>query len=288
MKTQDVFPSRWLTGDVLPHPVAVTIQRVVLEKVRDPHTRRETQKPVAYFVGKRKALILNVTNWRTLVGLYGDESDNWAGKKVVLYAEEVDTPNGRMKAVRVRRPNGEPAQVVEEDDDDADDAPGAPQQAQTAPHEALPTEQPADPMEPAPGGLERQKLTPQQLMAALEKKAMEYEKAGNRATAQQLGLLMGLLNDIIGGDDRRHAVLGWLWGVRSAKEMTQPQVLAMLDHLKPTKAGKGQWATLKVAQEELRDTLALVEQLPKAQAPVVVHLPEDDPLPASEPGSVAA
>ncbi len=123
MKTEDVFPRKWLSGDDLPHDTSATIQRVVMEEMHNPKTNRKDRKPVAYFVGKRKALILNRTNWNVLAGLYGDESDIWAGKRVVLGADEVDSPQGRMRAPRVRAVLPEtlatpPAEIPETDEED--------------------------------------------------------------------------------------------------------------------------------------------------------------------------
>ncbi|HET7012211.1 MAG TPA: hypothetical protein VFI11_15660 [Anaerolineales bacterium] len=123
MKTEDVFPRKWLSGDDLPRDTAATIHHVVLEELRNPKTHRPERKPVAYFVGKRKALILNRTNWMTLAGLYGDESDRWAGHRIVLGSDEVDSPQGRVKAVRVRPVNPDtlakpPAEAPESEEDE--------------------------------------------------------------------------------------------------------------------------------------------------------------------------
>jgi hypothetical protein len=105
MKTDDVFPKKWLSGEDLPRDTGATIHRVVLEELRNPKTHKPERKPVAYFVGKRKALILNRTNWMTLAGLYGDESNEWTGRRVVLGRDEVDSPQGRVLAVRIRSLN---------------------------------------------------------------------------------------------------------------------------------------------------------------------------------------
>jgi hypothetical protein len=102
MKTEDVFPRKWLSGDDLPHDVGVTIERVVLEELRNPKTHKPERKPVAYFVGKKRGLILNVTNWKTLARLYGDESDRWRGRRVLLGPEEVEVRGERVRAVRVK------------------------------------------------------------------------------------------------------------------------------------------------------------------------------------------
>jgi hypothetical protein len=102
MRMSEVFPSKWLSGDDLPHDTTVTIARCVLEEVRNPRTKKVEKKPCLYFVNRKKALIVNKTNADTLVALYGDESNEWAGKRVILGSEMVDSPRGQVLAVRVR------------------------------------------------------------------------------------------------------------------------------------------------------------------------------------------
>ena len=102
MRMRDALPGRYLSGDDLDGEVVVTIDRVVMESFRDPRTRVETRKPVMYFQRAKRGLIVNRTNWRTVADLYGDESDNWTGKRIVLVPAMVDAYGKQTKAVRVR------------------------------------------------------------------------------------------------------------------------------------------------------------------------------------------
>lgn len=102
MRMRDALPGRYLTGDDLDEAVVVTIDRVVLESFRDPRTRVEARKPVMYFQRAKRGLIVNRTNWRAVSDLYGDESDNWPGKRIVLAPMMVDAYGKQTKAVRVR------------------------------------------------------------------------------------------------------------------------------------------------------------------------------------------
>ena len=102
MRMRDALPGRYLAGDDLDEEVIVTIDRVVMESFRDPRTRVETRKPVMYFQRAKRGLIVNRTNWRTVADLYGDESDNWTGKRIVLAPAMVDAYGKQTKAVRVR------------------------------------------------------------------------------------------------------------------------------------------------------------------------------------------
>ena len=103
MRMRDALPGKYLAGDDLDSPVTVTIDRVVLESFRDPRTRVETQKPVMYFHKAKRGLIVNRTNWRAIADQYGDESDNWPGKRIVLAPMMVDAYGKRTRAIRVRK-----------------------------------------------------------------------------------------------------------------------------------------------------------------------------------------
>jgi len=102
MRMRDALPGKYLTGDDLDGEVTVTIERVVLEPFRDPRTRVDSRKPVMYFQRAKRGLIVNRTNWRTVADLYGDESDNWTGKRITLAAMMVDAYGKQTMAVRVR------------------------------------------------------------------------------------------------------------------------------------------------------------------------------------------
>jgi hypothetical protein len=103
MRMRDALPGKYLTGDDLDSAVTVTIDRVVLESFRDPRTRVEAQKPVMYFQKARRGLIVNRTNWRSIAAQFGDESDNWPGKRIVLVPMMVDAYGKRTRAIRVRK-----------------------------------------------------------------------------------------------------------------------------------------------------------------------------------------
>lgn len=121
MKRGDAFPSQRLKAeDIKGHRVTVTIEDIKVEKVGQDDDQKE--KPVAYFLGKEKALVLNVTNWARLEEFLGsDESDDWIGKLVVLGTERVDFQGKRVDAIRVIGVPGqskpEPVPEPESEDD---------------------------------------------------------------------------------------------------------------------------------------------------------------------------
>jgi hypothetical protein len=102
MKRSDAFPAKFLkAADVEDGDITATISSVEQEAVGQD----KTIKSVLYFRGQVKPLILNGTNWDTIVKITGEgDSDNWEGKRIVLYSTEVQFGNKMVDAIRVRAP----------------------------------------------------------------------------------------------------------------------------------------------------------------------------------------
>jgi hypothetical protein len=100
----ELYPSRWLSAIDCETPIVATIDRCVIETVGQGV--KAERKPVAYFAGNRlKPLIINKTNYDAIVGLTGrEDTDEWDGAVVELFAIDVNGPNGPTRGVRVRRP----------------------------------------------------------------------------------------------------------------------------------------------------------------------------------------
>jgi len=99
MKMSDAFPSKFLkAADLQGRHVDVEISHVEMEDLGDD------TKPVVYFVGKTKGLVLNKTNGSTIADDYGDESDAWVGRIITLFATKVDYQGKRTDAIRVSIP----------------------------------------------------------------------------------------------------------------------------------------------------------------------------------------
>ena len=82
-------------------PIKCTVANVVPEQM--PGNPPET-KPVMYFHGKPKGMVLNGTNWDnfTHAGL-PDDCTKWLGVPVEVYTEATQMPNGTpTRGVRVR------------------------------------------------------------------------------------------------------------------------------------------------------------------------------------------
>ena len=106
-----LYPSMYLgSHDIGPKDLVLTIRRIVVEELK---TERGTErKPVAYFVeseakakadrSEEKRLVLNKTNARIIANLYGNEVNDWAGKRISLYSAKVSAFGAEVDAVRVR------------------------------------------------------------------------------------------------------------------------------------------------------------------------------------------
>lgn len=99
--------SPWLTNEDIPHDrdVVATIEKVVVRRNLAMQGGREKRVALSIaFTGKDRELLLNATNRKVLAALFGANTGEWFGKKVVLYVEQdVRRPDGtRGPAVRIR------------------------------------------------------------------------------------------------------------------------------------------------------------------------------------------
>jgi hypothetical protein len=61
-------------------------------------------KLCVWFTNHKQGLLLNKTNNRTLRGAFGDETEKWIGKRVVIFV--VETERGPGLRVRIPTPKG--------------------------------------------------------------------------------------------------------------------------------------------------------------------------------------
>lgn len=117
MNINSAFPSNYLkAADLQGRRIAVTIDRVVMEDIGGEH------KPVVFFQGKDRGMVLNKTNAQMIAELAGaEETDEWSGVKIVLYPTKTDFQGKRVDAIRVNAavaaPVVKPAPVVSVDED---------------------------------------------------------------------------------------------------------------------------------------------------------------------------
>ncbi len=109
MKMSQAFPSKFLAAaDLNGNPVQATISNCVTEEIG----LQKEVRPVIYFQGCKKGLVLNKTNAGNIVALYGDDSDGWVGKVIEIYPTTTDFQGKTVDCLRVRAPSGEAAAPV--------------------------------------------------------------------------------------------------------------------------------------------------------------------------------
>jgi hypothetical protein len=131
----EYFPSNYLkASDLKGASPIVAIDRVEYEAVG----RSKEMKPIVYFQGKEKGLVLNKTNCNTIVQIaQSPVTEEWAGVKIQLFATMVEFQGAPVEALRVKAPVRKatkpvaapaptpvPQQVVDDIDDEfGNDAP---------------------------------------------------------------------------------------------------------------------------------------------------------------------
>jgi len=100
MDINSAFPSNYLkAADLRGGRVTVAIDSVVIENIGDE------DKPIVYFQGKEKGLVLNKTNANMITEIAkSSETDAWVGVRVTLYSTRVDFQGRRVDAIRVDYP----------------------------------------------------------------------------------------------------------------------------------------------------------------------------------------
>ena len=96
MKISELFPSRYLKAADLDGDEVFTAESLNQEELGDD------TKPVLYFEEMEKGLVLNRTNANTIASLYGQDTEDWVGKRITLFATEVDFRGQQALAIRVR------------------------------------------------------------------------------------------------------------------------------------------------------------------------------------------
>jgi len=92
----------------------------------------------------------------------------------------------------------------------------------------------------------------------LHSKADRYDDEGRTASDAQRGLVVGILGQATKGDQERYAMTSWLWGVTSFKDVTDGQLLAMLDWFTLEDADGGGYIPSKDAETEMGRVLKAV------------------------------
>lgn len=99
-RIDEVYPSQWLRAiDLEKQARTVTIERVTVGEVGSGEDQK-TQL-IAEFAEYEKPLGLNKTNAGRIGDVYGPDTDDWIGQKIVIFPTKVDFNKQQVDAIRV-------------------------------------------------------------------------------------------------------------------------------------------------------------------------------------------
>lgn len=126
-KVSEMIVSKFLRKEDFDEDQICTIRTLTLE---DMQGEKAEQRWCLHFRERDKPMVLNVTSIRVLEQAFGDDSDNWIGKKVKVYVDPNVSFGGkvvgglRLMPVKAAKPStgrtapkGEDPGYAEEDDD---------------------------------------------------------------------------------------------------------------------------------------------------------------------------
>lgn len=101
-KVSDMIQSKFLRKEDFDEDRVMTIRNVKLEDMPGDDGQ---QKWVLYFKEEAKGMALNVTTIRVLEKAFGDDSDQWISKRVMVYVDPSVSFGGRVVGgLRLRTP----------------------------------------------------------------------------------------------------------------------------------------------------------------------------------------
>ena len=106
MNINDCFPSTFLKAyDLQGKTPTVTIDRVEFQQVRSGRTGTTETKPIVYFTGKGKGLLLNKTNARAILAIARTPiTEDWRGVAITLYATVDTFGKEQHDVIRIKAP----------------------------------------------------------------------------------------------------------------------------------------------------------------------------------------
>jgi hypothetical protein len=102
MNVKAMFPSNYIAHeDLQSQDVPVQIAGCRMEPLKQDNGP-DREKPVLYFVGHQRGLVLNQVNAMTISSLYGDETEAWRGRWITLYPTQCQFGARMVDCIRVR------------------------------------------------------------------------------------------------------------------------------------------------------------------------------------------
>jgi hypothetical protein len=81
--------------------IPVTIKSVRMSEVIGAGGKK-SKKALFMFEGKQKGAVMGVTCMKAIASLYGDDYDNWIGKRITLYPATTEASGETVGTIRVR------------------------------------------------------------------------------------------------------------------------------------------------------------------------------------------
>ena len=114
-----LFPSKWLAAaDLEGDDRIVKIKGIT---AAEEVGQQKDKRPIVYFQGVEKGMVLNKTNAKRIAKLYGNDTDKWIGKSITLYPSECDFGDETVPCLRVRPEAPEIEAPSNPDADELDD-----------------------------------------------------------------------------------------------------------------------------------------------------------------------
>jgi hypothetical protein len=108
MDIRKQYPGRYLKAADIDEPTTFIIQRCYKERIG----QAQDEKPILYFEGEDRGLVLNKTNSMFLGQQFGWETTDWKGKPIELYATQVPFGADIVDSIRLREA---PPAFIDED-----------------------------------------------------------------------------------------------------------------------------------------------------------------------------
>jgi len=101
---RQMFDREYVAAYDLPEgkDIVVTISKVTVAQLPVAGTSKTQKRPIVFFEGRDKGMVLNKTNGKTIAALYGPKVEAWTGKQIVLFVVEVPFGAEIVPAIRVR------------------------------------------------------------------------------------------------------------------------------------------------------------------------------------------
>ena len=110
MRISEAYPSKYFkAADLGGKERTVKISGCFNEELGQGSDKKT--RPVLYFEGHKKGLVINKTNSIAISEIYGDETEAWIGRDIVIFSRPVEFQGRTVQGLRVRVPQVAPGPV---------------------------------------------------------------------------------------------------------------------------------------------------------------------------------